>query len=77
MAAVSVGAAEQLQARDFLQQLVEFVARRLLDLPPPDPLDCIDALGLGLRERGARDDDRRLRRIWRKRLRHKTGLSSA
>ena len=59
MTAARVRSAEQLDARDILQQLVDFMARRLLDLPPADPLDGIDALSLRFGQRLAGDHDRR------------------
>ena len=65
MATACIGAAEQLDAGDILQQLVELVARRLLDLRAADPLDRIDAFGSGFGQRLAGNDD--CRRRWRKR----------
>ena len=56
MTAARVGAAEQLQPRHVLQQLVELVARRLLDLAPRDPLHAVYALGLGFGQRLSGDE---------------------
>ena len=63
MSAARIGSAEKLEAGYILQQLVELVARRLLDLPARNSLHIIDALGLGLWKCGSRDHDRRLRRL--------------
>jgi hypothetical protein len=63
MAAARIRAAEELDARHILQDLVERMAWRLLDLPSADALYLIDALGLRLGECPPRDDNRSLRRI--------------
>src|SRR5437763_4952720 len=61
MAAASIGAAEQLQPWNILEQLVELVARRLFYVARADARGRIDPLGLALGERRAGDDDRRRR----------------
>jgi hypothetical protein len=53
-----------LEAGNLLQQLIEFVARRLLDPAPVDPFNGIGALGLGLRQGASSDDDCGLWRFW-------------
>ena len=68
VAAAGIRAAEQLHARDILQQLVEFMARRLLDPAGADTLDSIDPLAPGFGKRLAGDDDGRGQ--WRKRVDH-------
>ena len=52
-----VGAAKELDAWDDLQQLVELVARRLLDVSTVDALDLVNSLRLGFGKRLPGDDD--------------------
>ncbi len=61
MSASRVGAAEQLDAGHVLQQLIQVVARRLLDLAGADARGRIDPFCIGLGECCTGDDDRRRR----------------
>ena len=58
MPATRVGAAKQLNTRYVLQELIEFVARRLLNLTCGDPRRRIHRLGFGFGQRHSGDDDR-------------------
>jgi hypothetical protein len=66
--AARVGPAEELDPRNVLQQLVDFVTWGLLDLPLTDVLNGVGLLGFRLGQRRAGDDDLRLRRKGRDRL---------
>src|SRR5207253_4560367 len=70
MAAMRIRSAEQREPGDVLQQLVECVARRLLDLSRAHPNHRISALAPRLRQRPPGHDDRRARRWWREGLHH-------